>query len=240
MFGKRRKKVKALTLVFKSRALHGGCFETRAPSLFCFEKARQKGWKRVHVSARGRPSLPFLFLLVEEGLQGRGVRVTGRILGLLAGALPQGDGGDGTVGIRDMCVPTHAVVRIHTRKKKKSRVWKEKSTAEGKKRKRERGERRRGRTGPMAVRGRHKARNPWEYRACASGPARVLHELWGGFPPSLSFFFLSFLSHFFLFLVPRDSVTWCIRGDILTTWLGHRRESRGGSPSCSAPANPPS
>lgn len=29
------------------------------------------------------------------------------------------------------------------------------------------------------VHGRHKAANPWEYRACASGPARGLHELYG-------------------------------------------------------------
>lgn len=65
----------------------------------------------------------------------------------------------------------------------------------------------------MAVRGRHKARNPWEYRACASGPARVLHELWGGLPTLLSpvFFFPFFLSRFFLFLI-WDSVTWRIHG----------------------------
>jgi len=30
-----------------------------------------------------------------------------------------------------------------------------------------------------AIYGRHKAANPWEYRACASGPARGLHELYG-------------------------------------------------------------
>lgn len=39
-----------------------------------------------------------------------------------------------------------------------------------------------------AVHGRHKAANPWEYRACASGPARGLHELYGlsFFPPRSS------------------------------------------------------
>lgn len=126
----------------------------------------------------------------EEGLQRveRGARYGARILGLLAGALPQGDGGDGTVGIRDMCVPTHAVPRgPHTRRNLvfgKRRVYnlggKEKEGGEG-------------RAGPMAVRGRHKARNPWEYRACASGPARVLHELWGGLLPTPLFSSFLFL-----------------------------------------------
>lgn len=75
----------------------------------------------------------------------------------------------------------------------------------------------------MAVRGRHKARNPWEYRACASGPARVLHELWGGLPTLLSpvFFFPFFLSRFFLFLV-WDSVTWRIHG-----YLNHVARPQG-------------
>lgn len=94
-----------------------------------FRKSAAKG-----LEARARectwPSFaPFLSTSARRGCKGqgwRGARVTGRILRLLAGALPQGDGGDGTVGIRDMCVPTHAAYT------EKSRVWKEKSITEGK------------------------------------------------------------------------------------------------------------
>lgn len=39
--------------------------------------------------------------------------------------------------------------------------------------------------------GHHKAANPWEYRACASGPARGLHELYGlSFSLRVPLFFL--------------------------------------------------
>ena len=69
---KKKKREKALT-TFKSSALNGGCFEP--PSRF--EKARQKGSKRVHVSARGRPSPPFPLSPrggVAKGGEGRALR----------------------------------------------------------------------------------------------------------------------------------------------------------------------
>lgn len=119
------KKEKALT-VFKSRALHGGCFETRIPSL---SKKRGKRARSACTWVHVAVLRPLPLHLREEGLQRarveRGARY-GAHPSSFSRALPQGDGGDGTVGIRDMCVPTHAAYT------EKSRVWKEKSITEGK------------------------------------------------------------------------------------------------------------
>lgn len=101
-----------------------------------------------------------------------------------------------TVGIRDMCVPIHTprswFARGRIGGENPCGVWKESPNAGGRRTiGGAKGERMRqgwedDRT--YAVHGRHKAANPWEYRACASGPARGLHELYGLslFPPRFS------------------------------------------------------
>jgi len=101
-----------------------------------------------------------------------------------------------TVGIRDMCVPTHVALVVHAREDARGNpcgVWKESPNAGGR---RTVGSAKGGKTRQgweddrtYAVHGRHKAANPWEYRACAS-PARGLHELYGLFFLHVLFFFL--------------------------------------------------
>lgn len=92
-----------------------------------------------------------------------------------------------TVGIRDMCVPIHTPRSWSAREEggilvvfgKRGRMVGGRRTVDSAKG----GKTRQGweddRT--YAVHGHHKAANPWEYRACASGPARGLHELYGPF-----------------------------------------------------------
>jgi len=98
-----------------------------------------------------------------------------------------------TVGIRDMCVPIHTPRSWSMQKRmvgggggilvmfrKRANVG-GRRTIGGAKGGKTRQEWEEDRT--CAIYGRHKAANPWEYRACASGPARGLHELYG---PSFS------------------------------------------------------
>jgi len=86
-----------------------------------------------------------------------------------------------------MCVPTHAVLVIRKRGRSPRGVWRKKrrtpvegrGTPWGGWKEREKKKRREDdRT--YVIRDRHKAADPWEYRACASGQlARGLHELHG-------------------------------------------------------------
>lgn len=103
-----------------------------------------------------------------------------------------------TVGIRDMCVPIHTPRSCSAQERLGESLWCLEREPEcwwkedGRRREGWKDEGRGGKmTGTYAVHGRHKAANPWEYRACASGPARGLHELYGlsfslSPPPSLS------------------------------------------------------
>lgn len=93
-----------------------------------------------------------------------------------------------TVGIRDMCLPIHTPRSWSTQERiggkgrilvvfgKRANAGRRRTTggAKGGKMRQEWEDDR-----TCAIHGRHKAVNPWEYRACASGPARGLHELYG-------------------------------------------------------------
>lgn len=112
----------------------------------------------------------------------------------------------GTVGIRDMCVPTHAALVVRTRGGHLVMFGK-RGVTERKKRKGK------DRTYPVrgAYIGRHKARNPWEYRACASlrsCAARVMGWL-------ATLLYLFFFPPPSVYRIPWPGAF----GDFLTTWL---------------------
>lgn len=182
-----------------------------------FEKARQKGSKRVHVSARGRPSLPFLPSPrprggVAKGGEGRALRGASFVFwpGLshkVTAAMGLWEFGT--------CACLHTpclVVRIH---EEISCLEREEYNRGG--RKRGRGRKKVGREGPdlwlsaaairQGIHGNIEHVHRVPLVCCTSyGVARPPFS-----PPSLLFSFFFPLSRFFLFLV-RDSVTRCIQG----------------------------
>lgn len=141
------------------------------------------------------------------------------------GALPQGDGD----ASRDCGNSGH--VRACTRRARGLRARGGNLVVFGKREERPWGEKRKGERPDLCCPrhvGRHKARNPWEYRACASVrscAARVMG--WTALLPCFPFFFFSFLfsffpSSYFSFFLPfartGDSVTWCIQGFLNHVW----------------------